>query len=162
MSIQRAVCVLKGDADPKVNGTVWFTQQKEGQPTTIKGEITGLAPGLHGFHVHVYGDLTNGCVSAGPHYNPTNKTHGSPKDEVRHVGDLGNVHAGEDGVSKIEFTDNQIALVGPNNVIGRTLVVHALEDDLGRGVGEKAEESKKTGNAGARLACGVIGLAAPE
>ena len=96
---------------------------------------------------------------------------------MRHVGDLGNVVAGADSVAKVDFSDNLVALFGPHSVIGRTMVVHALEDDLGlfwiyfgkelilfngRGVGEKAEESKKTGNAGARLACGVIGLAAPE
>uniref|UniRef100_A0A1I8B7N9 Superoxide dismutase [Cu-Zn] n=1 Tax=Meloidogyne hapla TaxID=6305 RepID=A0A1I8B7N9_MELHA len=115
-----------------------------------------------GFHVHAYGDLTNGCVSAGPHYNPTNMTHGGPQDEVRHVGDLGNVHAKEDGVAKIDFEDTKISLVGPTAIVGRTLVVHALEDDLGRGTDDKAEESKKTGNAGPRLACGVIGLAPPQ
>lgn len=162
MTKQRAVCVLNGDVDPNVKGTVWFSQEKDGAPTAIKGEITGLSPGLHGFHVHVYGDLTNGCMSAGPHFNPTNKTHGGPKDDVRHFGDLGNVKAEADGVAKLDFTDHLVALSGPNSIIGRTLVVHALQDDLGRGVADKAEESKKTGNAGARLACGVVGLAAPE
>lgn len=54
-------------------------QEKEGTPTTVKGEISGLSPGLHGFHVHVYGDSTNGCVTAGPHLNPFNKTHGGPQ-----------------------------------------------------------------------------------
>ncbi|KAF7637737.1 Superoxide dismutase [Cu-Zn] [Meloidogyne graminicola] len=162
MTTQQAVCVLNGDADKNVKGTIRFRQEKEGSPTRIEGEITGLSPGLHGFHVHAYGDLTNGCVSAGPHYNPTNMTHGGPQDEVRHVGDLGNVHAKEDGVAKIDFEDSKISLVGATNIIGRTLVVHALEDDLGRGTDDKAEESKKTGNAGPRLACGVIGLASPQ
>uniref|UniRef100_A0A6V7XTU9 Superoxide dismutase [Cu-Zn] n=3 Tax=Meloidogyne TaxID=189290 RepID=A0A6V7XTU9_MELEN len=156
----RAICVLNGDGDKNVKGTIRFSQEKEGSPTRIEGEITGLSPGLHGFHVHAYGDLTNGCVSAGPHYNPTNMTHGGPLDEVRHVGDLGNVHANEDGVAAIDFKDGKISLVGPTAIVGRTLVVHALEDDLGRGTDDKAEESKKTGNAGPRLACGVIGLAA--
>uniref|UniRef100_A0A914H8J8 Superoxide dismutase [Cu-Zn] n=4 Tax=Globodera TaxID=31242 RepID=A0A914H8J8_GLORO len=156
MSKQKAVCVLVGDVDPNVKGT-----DKEDGPVTIQGEIKGLAPGLHGFHVHVYGDLTNGCTSAGPHFNPTNKTHGGPNDEVRHVGDLGNVHAGADGVAKIEFSDKVIALTGPHNIVGRTLVVHKLEDDLGRGVGDSEKESKTTGNAGPRLACGVIGMGAP-
>jgi Cu/Zn superoxide dismutase len=54
-------------------------QAKEGEPTTIKGEISGLAPGQHGFHVHQFGDSTNGCTSAGPHFNPFSKTHGGPK-----------------------------------------------------------------------------------
>uniref|UniRef100_A0A915N9U8 Superoxide dismutase [Cu-Zn] n=1 Tax=Meloidogyne javanica TaxID=6303 RepID=A0A915N9U8_MELJA len=85
---------------------------------------------------------------------------GDKNDEVRHVGDLGNVHANEDGVAAIDFKDGKISLVGPTAIVGRTLVVHALEDDLGRGTDDKAEESKKTGNAGPRLACGVVGLAA--
>ncbi|KAI1728228.1 copper/zinc superoxide dismutase (SODC) domain-containing protein [Ditylenchus destructor] len=156
----RAVAVLRGDSDAK--GVVWFTQEKEGTPTTVKGEISGLSPGLHGFHVHVYGDSTNGCVTAGPHLNPFNKTHGGPQDDNRHVGDLGNVEAGSDGVAKFEFQDKLIQLAGQNSIVGRSLVVHAGVDDLGKGVGEKQEESLKTGNAGARLACGVIGLAAPQ
>ncbi|KAF7637779.1 Superoxide dismutase [Cu-Zn] [Meloidogyne graminicola] len=96
MTTQQVVCVLNGDADKNVKGTIRFRQEKEGSPTRIEGEITGLSPGLHGSHVHSYGDLSNGCVSAGPHYNPTNMTHGGPQDEVRHVGDLGNVHVKED------------------------------------------------------------------
>uniref|UniRef100_A0A915CXE9 Superoxide dismutase [Cu-Zn] n=2 Tax=Ditylenchus dipsaci TaxID=166011 RepID=A0A915CXE9_9BILA len=155
MSSQRAVAVLKGDSD--VTGTVWFSQPAEGAPTVIKGQITGLKPGLHGFHVHQYGDSTNGCVSAGPHFNPYSKTHGGPQDEIRHVGDLGNLTAGNDGIAKFEITDKLIQLYGQNSVVGRSLVVHANEDDLGKG---NDEESLKTGNAGARLACGVIGLAA--
>ncbi|GMT35631.1 hypothetical protein PFISCL1PPCAC_26928, partial [Pristionchus fissidentatus] len=153
-----AVAVLRGDA---VNGVVHIHQKSEGVPAVLKGEITGLTPGLHGFHVHQYGDSTNGCISAGPHFNPFGKTHAGPKDENRHVGDLGNVEAGADGVAKFEITDKLITLYGVNSVVGRSLVVHAGTDDLGRGEGDKAEESLKTGNAGARSACGVIALAAP-
>lgn len=160
MSKQRAVCVLQGNEG--VKGTVWFAQEKEGAPTAVSGEIIGLSPGNHGFHVHVYGDSTNGCTSAGPHFNPHNKTHGGPKEENRHVGDMGNVTADDSGVAKINFSDHMIAICGAHSVIGRSLVVHQLEDDLGKGVGDKEEESKKTGNAGARLACGIIGLAKPE
>jgi len=150
---KKAVCVLKGD---KVNGTVWFTQEGEGKPVCVKGEIKGLAAGLHGFHVHEFGDTTDGCTSAGPHFNPAGKTHGGPGDAERHVGDLGNVTAGADGVAKIEVRDAQISLLGANSVVGRTMVVHADPDDLGKG---GHELSKTTGNAGARVACGVIGLA---
>ncbi|KAL3102764.1 hypothetical protein niasHS_001326 [Heterodera schachtii] len=76
---KKAVCVLVGDADPSVKGMITFTQDKEGSPVSVQGEISGLEPGLHGFHVHAYGDLSNGCTSAGPHFNPTNKTHGGPQ-----------------------------------------------------------------------------------
>uniref|UniRef100_A0AC34F9V7 Superoxide dismutase [Cu-Zn] n=1 Tax=Panagrolaimus sp. ES5 TaxID=591445 RepID=A0AC34F9V7_9BILA len=155
---RRAVAILCGDGSD-VKGTVWFTQPKEGGPTTIKGEFKGLEPGLHGFHIHQYGDRTNGCTSAGPHFNPHGKTHGGPDDEIRHVGDLGNVEARSDGTCSTEMKDSMISLTGEHSVIGRSMVIHAKGDDLGRG---NDEESKKTGNAGARIACGVIGLAADE
>lgn len=121
----------------------------------MTGEISGLTPGQHGFHIHEFGDNTNGCTSAGPHFNPDGKEHGAPNASVRHVGDLGNVEAGADGVAKINITDKLIALAGTNNIIGRTVVVHADIDDFGVG---GHELSKSTGNAGARLGCGVIGL----
>jgi len=149
----KAVCVLKGD---KVNGTVWFTQEADGKPVNVTGEIKGLNPGNHGFHVHEFGDTTDGCTSAGPHFNPHGKTHGGPGDAERHAGDLGNVNAGGDGVAKIDLKYVQISLCGAMSVVGRTMVVHADPDDLGKG---GHELSKTTGNAGARVACGVIGVA---
>jgi len=144
---------MKGD---KVNGTIWFTQEGEGKPLNVKGEITGLAPGLHGFHVHEFGDTTDGCTSAGAHFNPHGKTHGGPGDDERHAGDLGNVTAGQDGKASINVTDKVMSLCGPMSIVGRTMVVHADPDDLGKG---GVELSKTTGNAGARVACGVIGRA---
>ena len=78
--------------------------------------------------------------------------------EERHVGDLGNVIAGEDGNAKYEREDHLINIYGEFSVIGRSFVVHADEDDLGLG---GHELSLTTGNAGARLACGVIGLSGP-
>jgi len=149
----KAVAVLKGD---KVCGTIWFEQAASGGAVSVKGELKGLAPGLHGFHVHQFGDTTDGCTSAGPHFNPKSKEHGGPTDSVRHAGDLGNVTAGADGVAKVDVKDAEISLKGDNSIVGRTLVVHADPDDLGKG---GHELSKTTGNAGARVACGVIGLA---
>ena len=102
--------------------------------------------------------MTEGCKTAGPHYNPHGKTHGGPDDEERHVGDMGNTVAVEDGTSHFELEDRLIMLYGEFSVIGRSCVVHADRDDLGRG---GHELSKTTGNAGARLACGTIGLSAP-
>ena len=102
--------------------------------------------------------MSEGCKTAGPHYNPHNWVHGGPTDEVRHVGDLGNIEAGVDGVGVYEFDDHLIHLYGEHSVIGRSFVVHAGIDDLGKG---GHELSSTTGNAGGRLACGVIGLSAP-
>ena len=100
---------------------------------------------------------------AGPHFNPAGKTHGAPGDAERHAGDLGNVTAGADGVATLALTDAQIPLSGPNSILGRAVVVHELADDLGKGdrsePGVQGKTSHTTGNAGARLACGVIGTA---
>ncbi|KAK6485799.1 superoxide dismutase [Huso huso] len=150
----KAVCVLKGTGD--VCGTVHFVQEKETGPVKLTGQITGLTPGEHGFHVHAFGDNTNGCVSAGPHFNPLGKTHGAPQDEIRHIGDLGNVIAGDDKVAIINIEDKLITLSGAYSIIGRTMVIHEKADDLGKGGND---ESLVTGNAGGRLACGVIGIA---
>ncbi|KAL3648894.1 cysteine desulfurase Selenocysteine lyase [Castilleja foliolosa] len=148
----KAVVVL--NSSEGVSGTVNFTQEGDG-PTIVKGSLSGLQPGLHGFHVHALGDTTNGCMSTGPHYNPAGKEHGSPDDEIRHAGDLGNVTVGEDGKAEFEIVDKQIPLTGSNSIIGRAVVVHADPDDLGKG---GHELSKTTGNAGGRIACGIIGL----
>ncbi|GJN04284.1 hypothetical protein PR202_ga21820 [Eleusine coracana subsp. coracana] len=149
---KKAVAVLKGTSE--VEGVVTLTQEDDG-PTTVNVRITGLTPGLHGFHLHEFGDTTNGCISTGPHFNPNNMTHGAPEDEVRHAGDLGNIVANAEGVAETTVVDSQIPLTGPNSVVGRAFVVHELEDDLGKG---GHELSLSTGNAGGRLACGVVGL----
>ncbi|XP_076374043.1 uncharacterized protein LOC143258652 isoform X2 [Tachypleus tridentatus] len=148
----KAVAVLTGE---KVKGAVFFSQEAPDCPVTVTGKISGLSKGFHGFHVHEYGDNTNGCVSAGGHFNPFNQDHGAPGDQVRHVGDLGNIEAGDDGVAKVHLTDRLLSLTGPLSVVGRSVVVHADQDDLGRG---GHELSKTTGNAGGRVACGVIGI----
>ncbi|KXJ17103.1 superoxide dismutase [Cu-Zn] [Exaiptasia diaphana] len=146
----KAVCVLAGE----VKGTIHFEQ--EGDKCKITGEVTGLTEGKHGFHIHQFGDYTNGCTSAGSHFNPFKKDHAGPEDADRHVGDLGNIVAGADKVAKVDITDGQVTLLGEHSVIGRSVVVHVGEDDLGRG---GHDDSKTTGHAGGRLACGVIGIA---
>lgn len=122
----------------------------------IVGHISGLTPGLHGFHVHENGDLSDRCSAAGGHFNPLMAPrHGSPYDLVRHAGDLGNVLAGPDGVARIYIHDVQISL-NPNAATyigGLAFVVHQGRDDLGRG-GD--EGSLASGNAGSRSGCGLI------
>lgn len=150
----KAVAVLRGDAG--VSGVVNFEQPSENAPTTVSYEIAGNSPNAQrGFHIHEFGDNTNGCTSAGPHFNPFGKSHGGPDSEVRHVGDLGNIATDGSGVAKGSKTDSLIKLLGPDSILGRTVVVHAGQDDLGKGGNE---ESLKTGNAGGRPACGVIGI----
>lgn len=82
----------------------------------------------------------------------------------RHAGDLGNITAAADGTAEFTLSDAQIPLTGANTIVGRAVVVHELQDDLGKGdhsePGTQGKTSKTTGNAGARLACGVIGLKA--
>ncbi|NP_001191510.1 superoxide dismutase [Aplysia californica] len=151
----KAVCVLAAGSSTSITGTITFTQEGPADSTIVTGEVKGLAPGKHGFHIHQFGDYTNGCMSAGGHFNPLGATHGGPDDAVRHAGDLGNIIAGDDGVAKVEIKDPQVPLIGENSIVGRSLVVHEKEDDLGKGGNE---ESLKTGNAGPRVACGVIGI----
>ncbi|KAK0086339.1 hypothetical protein PV325_003346 [Microctonus aethiopoides] len=148
----KAVCVLQGET---VKGTIFFEQNATSDPVKVTGEVSGLQKGLHGFHIHEFGDNTNGCTSAGPHFNPLGKDHGGPTDAARHVGDLGNIEANDKGVAKVNIVDKMIQLQGNHCIIGRTLVVHGDPDDMGKG---GHELSKTTGNAGARLACGVIGI----
>jgi len=156
-----------GEETPSgVSGVVKF-KQTDAETLAIDYEIKGLAPGLHGFHVHEKADFSNGCASAGPHYNPFKKLHGGPGDEERHVGDLGNIEAGADGIAKGTMTDKLIKLFGEYTVVERSMMVHADPDDLGKGDLEgwepgkplpaaPAQHTKTTGNAGARIGCGVI------
>jgi len=127
----------------------------------IAGNITGLSPGLHGFHVHKLGVpvLSSGfadCAAATGHYNPDGYNHAAPSDDERHIGDLGNIEADADGFALVDITDPVATLYGDRSIIGRSLVVHAGQDDLGTG-GD--EGSLATGNAGGRLACCNIYIA---
>ena len=135
-----------------VKGSILLIQAP-GTPTLIKGTITGLTPGEHGFHIHEFGDMSDGCKSMGGHYNPDGVDHGNLGDG--HVGDLGNITADGSGVAKFTIRADRVDLLGDRSVVGRGIVVHSDKDDLGKG-GD--EESLKTGNAGDRLACGVITL----
>ncbi|CEL56939.1 Superoxide dismutase [Cu-Zn] OS=Cryptococcus gattii GN=SOD1 PE=2 SV=3 [Rhizoctonia solani AG-1 IB] len=151
-----AVAYVKGP-NSNVTGVVHFSQSSPTGPVFITGELKNLDPNAErGFHIHEYGDITDGCMSSGSHYNPFGTTHGGPKDLKRHVGDLGNIRSDAYGVAKLDFSDSVIGLLGPLSIIGRTVLVHTGTDDLGRG---SNEDSLKTGNAGGRAACGIIGYA---
>lgn len=113
-----------------------------------------LKPGLHGFHIHKSGDLTKHCDSLCSHYNPTNDLHGGRNTKVRHLGDLGNIKANSKGIVRETFTIGKLDL---KDVLGRSLIIHEDEDDLGIHIDN--EDSIKTGNSGKRVLCGIIGLA---
>ncbi|KAJ8725414.1 hypothetical protein PYW08_003597 [Mythimna loreyi] len=149
--MNKAIVKLVGDG---VVGAVTFTEQKDGK-VRLTGTITGMPPGEYGFHVHETGDITKGCGSTGSHYNPEGKDHGHPTDENRHVGDLGNVESDSSNTIKVDIVDHLIKLTGDHSIIGRGLVLHAGKDDYGR---TDHPDSKTTGNAGGRAACGVIGI----
>jgi superoxide dismutase, Cu-Zn family len=146
-----AVCVVVRVGEHKVRGVLRFTQK--GDTVRIRGMVRGLAPGEHGFHVHEFGDVSGrkDGKSTGGHYNPGETKHGKPSDKERHVGDLGNITADADGVAKVDITDDVISLNGPQSIIGRSILIHAGADDYGQ----------PTGNAGARVGFGVIGIAKP-
>src|SRR5262249_18882625 len=148
----KAVCVMTPLSGSKVSGLIYFTQK--GDEVEITGQISGLTPGLHGFHVHEFGDMTsNDGMSTGAHFNPDNKKHGGPHAKDRHVGDLGNVKADEKGVATINMKDKLIKLDGPHSILGRALIVHAKADD---------EKTQPSGDAGGRIGGGVIGVANVE
>lgn len=146
----KAVAVLNG----KIKGTIHFTQEDIGKPTKVKACFVDLPAGKHGFHIHQYGDSTNGCTSAGSHFNPHGKNHGGPGMEERHVGDMGNVVSTGEHETWVDIIDDSMSLVGEHSVVGRSIVIHENEDDLGLG---GHDDSLTTGHSGPRLACGVIG-----
>jgi Cu-Zn family superoxide dismutase len=148
----RAVAVLQPTQGSSVSGTVWFTQGAGG--ITVKASVKGLSAGQHGFHVHEFGDCTApDATSAGGHFNPDSQPHGAPTDAKRHAGDLGNVTAAADGTASLDWTDKDMHLTGAEGVVGHAVIVHANADDL---------KTQPTGNAGGRVACGVIGVAKGE
>ncbi len=132
-----------------VAGTITFTKTEQG--TKIVAEITGLTPGKHGFHVHEFGDASSpDGKAAGGHFNPKKMVHGDPsKTAPRHLGDLGNIEADASGKATYDMVDPDLPLSGPNSILGHGVVIHEKADDFGQPVG----------NAGGRVAVGVIGVA---
>jgi Cu-Zn family superoxide dismutase len=147
-SHQKAVAELSATQGNKVKGKIVFIQEDAG--VHVMADVTGLAPGEHGFHIHEKGDCSSpDGKSAGDHFNPTGMPHAGPTDVKRHVGDLGNLTADASGKAQYDRVDAQLAFEGTNSILGRAVIVHATKDDL---------SSQPAGNAGARIACGVIEL----
>jgi Cu-Zn family superoxide dismutase len=149
-SVTRAVAAIHPTAGNKCHGTVQFSQV--GDKVKVVATIEGLTPNQkHAIHIHETGDCTSADgMSAGGHYNPEGHQHGLVSAAKRHAGDLGNLQADANGKAQYEATVENVSLVGMKNpILGRAVIIHAKEDDGGQPVG----------NAGARLGCGVIGIA---
>lgn len=145
----RAVAVLVPTAGNSAHGTVQFFEHAGS--VVITADIRGLDPGgTHAWHIHEYGDLrSDDGTATGSHYNPEGHPHGLPYDDHRHAGDFGNLRADQDGRAVVNMTVTNITILGARNPIaGRAIIVHAQPDDGGQ----------PTGNAGARIAQGVIGI----
>ena len=142
----------------KIKGIVYFTEDLNNNHVIIDIHIEGLKKnGLHGFHIHEYGDISEQCESMCSHFNPFGKKHGCPGSKERHVGDLGNLISNQNGIAHYQRIDNMIKLRGTkSNIIGRGLIIHADEDDCGLG---NSPLSLTTGNSGKRIACAIIGYA---
>ena len=128
-------------------GTATFTQ--EGAQTTASFHLTGAPAGTHAIHVHETGECTPpDFTSAGGHFNPAAVDHACPPTTPRHAGDFGNVEIAEDGTGHLEIaTDLATVAAGPDSVVGKAVVLHEHQDDC---------STQPTGDAGGRLACGVI------
>jgi superoxide dismutase, Cu-Zn family len=146
----KAIAVLHSASGSQVAGTVTFT--KTGDTVQVVADITGLTPGKHAFHIHEFGDCSAAdASSAGSHFNPMKKPHGAPDNPERHAGDMGNLEADSAGKAHLELKDSMLKLGGENSILGRGVIVHEKVDDW----------SQPVGNAGGRVACGVVGVAKP-
>ena len=142
-----ANAVVRPASGSQAHGSVKFTQV--GNRVRVEGEIAGLKPGRHGFHIHEKGDCSApDAASAGPHFNPAAKKHGGTEGGDRHGGDLGNITANEYGKAQVSVMVDGISVgTGANGVVGKGVVVHADPDDL---------KTDPGGNSGDRIACGAI------
>ena len=140
--------------DPKVKGQVEFVEKAGG--VAVKAHFSEMPVGEHGFHIHEFGDMSDGCATLGAHWNPTSQEHGGVHGKVRHAGDFGNVEVRK---TYRYFIHGARILSGPVafRILGRSVVIHEDKDDLG--LGDKPD-SKTTGGSGARIGCAIIGLCA--
>ena len=150
-----AIAVIQHTAGNDTAGIVTFTATDGG--VKVVADITGLAPGKHGFHIHEYGDISDlvKAMSSGGHFDPAGTHHHAliPSNhsvDGHHAGDMGNLVADDAGKAHLEVTLDGVTLMGPiNPIVGRAVIVHAKPDDGGQ----------PAGNAGDRVGEGVIGIA---
>ena len=146
---QTAKAALK-DAGGKDVGQVQLLQTPHG--VLLKLSVKGIPPGEHAFHIHSVGKCEPPFTSAGGHFNPASKKHGMEAAEGQHAGDMPNLHVPANGELAVEIANPMITLAKgqPNSVFdadGSAIIIHAGVDDY---------KTDPTGNAGDRIACGVI------
>jgi len=146
---RNAIAILRPTKGTNVKGTVHFHESRHN--THIFANLTGLPPGRHGIHIHEIGDCSApDAGNDGGHFNPQVHKHGAPDASDHHAGDLGNIEADAQGRGRLDWTVDFLTVWGgPNSVIGKTVIVHAQQDDL---------QSQPDGNSGSRLACGKVQL----
>ena len=146
---QQAVVMLASASGSRVSGKLTLAPMGDG--VHISGEVGGLPPnGQFGFHVHDKGDCSAvAATSAGGHFNPAASAHGRAGGHAHHAGDMDNVVSDGAGLARVDVHLQGVTLGGgaANDIAGRAVIVHADPDDY---------HSQPTGNAGARVACGVI------
>jgi len=151
MKVTKAIVVLNPTQGNTAKGVVTFSQEDGG--VRVVAKITGVPKGVHGFHIHEFGDCSSpDGAAAGGHFNPTAMSHAGPAAEKRHMGDLGNITADEKGNASLDYVDKHLAMNGAHAILGHAVILHANPDDF---------TTQPTGNAGGRIACGVIGVAKP-
>lgn len=145
----RAMAPLQAKSGSKVGGSVWFSQQ--GANVRVVARVTGLTPNQeHGFHVHETGDCSApDAMSAGGHFNPGGQPHG-PQSAPHHGGDMPSLKADANGNAEATFMMEGVTVdTGAAGVMGKAVIVHTQPDDY---------KTQPTGNAGGRIACGLIAL----
>jgi Cu-Zn family superoxide dismutase len=149
-----AQAVLEPAKDtPGFSGRVIFL--RAGDQVRVVADVAGVTPaGNHGFHLHENGkcerDASGGgkdFTSAGGHFNPAGAAHACPDTATHHAGDLGNIVINADGTGHLDVTTSALSLSGPSSLVGRSVILHAGADDCA---------TQPTGNAGGRMACGVV------
>lgn len=145
-----ASAMLEAKSMSNVSGTATFTEMNGMVMLTVS--IQGAPPGEHAVHIHDMGDCSDpGAMNAGGHWNPDMTMHGKWGMAPFHLGDIGNIMIGQDGTGSLTLETNlwTVGSGGKNDVAGHALMMHEKADDF---------MTQPTGNAGARIGCGVINV----
>jgi Cu-Zn family superoxide dismutase len=152
--VRSAEATLESADDPKLSGTVTFTQLADA--VRVEVDIAGVdKAGPHGLHLHENGKCEHDpagkhYTTAGGHFNPTGAAHACPESTAHHAGDFGNIEIKPDGTGHLVRVTAMLSLNGANTPVGKAVILHTGADDC---------KTQPTGNSGGRLACGVVAAA---